>query len=113
MNGQVKYAITNYLTPDNKINEFHFYYPDGFTKKDSIVKLISDGLSFINYSGHGTSAGWLHVDIKSPDVKNFSNRSMYPFVISNACRTAQFNAFSSWQNGTAHGRAIRIYQLYQ
>ncbi len=106
MNGQVKYAITNYLTPDNKINEFHFYYPDGFTKKDSIVKLISDGLSFINYSGHGTSAGWLHVDIKSPDVKNFSNRSMYPFVISNACRTAQFNDTASFGNKMvlSHGK---------
>ena len=106
MNGQVKYAITNYLIPDNKINEFHFYYPDGFTKKDSIVKLISDGLSFINYSGHGTSAGWLHIDIKSPDVKNFTNKSMYPFVISNACRTAQFNDTASFGNKMvlSHGK---------
>lgn len=98
MNGQVKYAITNYLTPANKINEYHFYYPEGFTKKDSIMKLISKGLSFINYTGHGSSAGWLHVDIKSPDVKNFNNRSMYPFVISNACRTAQFNDTASLGN---------------
>ncbi len=33
MNGQIKYAITNYLTPANKINEFHFYYPDGYYKE--------------------------------------------------------------------------------
>jgi hypothetical protein len=98
MNGQIKYAITNYLTPANKINEFHFYYPDGFTKKDSVLKLISKGLSFINYTGHGSSAGWLHVDIKSPDIRKFSNKSMYPFIISNACRTAQFNDTASFGN---------------
>jgi hypothetical protein len=98
MNGQIKYAVTNYLTPVNKINEYHFYYPDGYTKKDSAMKLISKGLSFINYTGHGSSAGWLHIDIKSQDVKNFNNTSMYPFVISNACRTAQFNDTTSLGN---------------
>ena len=98
MNGQVKYAVTNYLKPENKINEYHFYYPEGFTKKDSVIRLISEGLSFINYSGHGSSAGWLHLDIKSPDIKNFSNKSMFPFVISNACRTAQFNDTATFGN---------------
>lgn len=98
MNGQVKYAVTNYLIKEKNIDEYHFYYPDGYTKKDSIISLISKGLSFINYTGHGSSAGWLHVDIKSPDVRNFNNRSMYPFVISNACRTAQFNDTASLGN---------------
>jgi hypothetical protein len=98
MNGQIKYAVTNYLTPANKINESHFYYPDGYTKKDSVIKLISKGLSFINYTGHGSSAGWLHIDIKSPDIKKFNNSSKYPFVISNACRTAQFNDTASFGN---------------
>jgi len=98
MNGQIKYAVTYYLTTAKNINEFHFYYPDGYTKKDSVIKLISDGLSFINYTGHGSSAGWLHVDIKSPDIKKFNNSSMYPFIISNACRTAQFNDTASFGN---------------
>jgi len=98
MNGQIKYLITNYLKPANKIDEYHFYYPDGFTKKDSVIKLISKGLSFINYTGHGSLAGWLHIDIKSLDVKNFNNKSMYPFVVSNACRTAQYNDTASFGN---------------
>lgn len=95
MNGQIKYAVTNYLTTGNKINEFHFYYPDGYTKKDSILKLISGGLSFINYTGHGSSSAWLHLDIKSSDVKTLNNSNMYPFIISNACRTAQFSDTTS------------------
>ena len=98
MNGQVKYAITNYLKPEYGINNYHFYYPEGYTKKDSILKLISSGLSFINYTGHGNSSGWLHVDINSPDIDGFSNRNMYPFVISNACRTGQFSDTTSFGN---------------
>ena len=27
MNGQLKYLVTNYLTPQNNITENHFYYP--------------------------------------------------------------------------------------
>ncbi len=98
MNGQIKYAITNYLKSENKINAYYFYYPDGFTKKDSVIKLINNGLSFINYTGHGASSGWLHLELKSPDIVNFRNENMYPFIISNACRTAQFNDTSSFGN---------------
>ncbi len=98
MNGQVKYAVTNYLKPENRINNYHFYYPEGHTKKDSIMKLISLGLSFINYTGHGNSSGWLHLEIKTPDIVSFRNKNMYPFVISNACRTAQFNDTASFGN---------------
>jgi Peptidase family C25/Propeptide_C25/Peptidase family C25, C terminal ig-like domain len=91
MNGQVKYAITNYLTKTNKINEYHFYYPQSYTSKDSIIELINKGTSFINYTGHGEALGWLHVNIKSSDIQSFKNKNMYPFIISNACSTAQFN----------------------
>jgi hypothetical protein len=98
MNGQIKYAITNYLTKTNKIDEFHFNYPQSYTSKDSITELINKGVSFINYTGHGESSGWLHVNIKSSDIPSFENKNMYPFVISNACRTAQFNLASTFGN---------------
>jgi hypothetical protein len=96
MNGQIKYATTNYLTPANKIQEFHFNYPQSYTSKDSIIELINKGISFINYTGHGEALGWLHVNIKSPDIPSFVNKNMYPFVISNACATAQFNLSTSF-----------------
>ncbi len=105
MNGQVKYAVTNYLTPANKINEQHFYYfsklsEDGAlpARKDSLIKSINKGVSFINYTGHGDETGWLHLNIKFPEIQAFENKNMYPFIISNACRTAQFNLASSFGN---------------
>jgi hypothetical protein len=98
MNGQVKYNITNYLTAENKIEEHHFFYPQSFTAKDSIIKLINNGVSYINYSGHGDATGWLHINIKVPDIPLFKNKSRYPFIISNACRTAQYNIAASFGN---------------
>jgi hypothetical protein len=94
MNGQIKYGIENYLIPQNKINEYHFYYPQSYTAKDSIIKLINKGVSFINYTGHGDVNGWLHVNLKVSDIPSFINKNMYPFVISNACQTSKFNTSS-------------------
>lgn len=105
MNGQIKYMVTNYLTAANKVKEYHFYYPqaDLNRQKDSIIKLINAGTSFINYTGHGDATGWLHVNIKSADIPSFKNKNMYPFVVSNACRTAEFNTSNSFGNSMVLG----------
>lgn len=92
MNGQVNYTVSNYFTASNKINDFHFLYPNA--KKDTIIKLINRGLSFINYTGHGSSTGWLYLNIETGDVPSLKNSNMYPFVISNACQTSRFNTSS-------------------
>ena len=95
MNGQVKYAVENYLTTANKINEQHFYYSSPYTSpKDSVIKLINKGTSFINYTGHGLADIWQHLEINVNDVANLTNKNMYPFIISNACLTSQFNITS-------------------
>lgn len=103
MDGQIKYCVTNYLTEGNNINENHFYHYTGtdrdawlLQQKDSIIRLINEGTSFINYSGHGDASGWLHVNLKTADTASLSNRSMYPFIISNACRTGEFQTRNSF-----------------
>jgi hypothetical protein len=99
MNGQVKYGIENYLIPQNKINEYHFYYPQDLgQQKDSIIKLINKGLSFINYTGHGEYDRWKSLDIKVADTSKLKNSNMYPFIISNACYTGQFDIPYSFGN---------------
>lgn len=100
MNGQIKYAVSNYLTKANRINEYHFYYPHNTIPgtRDSVLKLIDRGLSFVNYTGHGDATGILHINIKIAEVAAMKNRNMYPFFISNACRTAQYNLAASFGN---------------
>ncbi len=95
MNGQVRYAITNYLNQDNKIKGYHFYYPQTQpAHEDSIKKIINNGVSFVNYSGHGSAVAWLGLNIDTSDVRKLTNSNMYPFVISNACLTSKFDVSS-------------------
>jgi hypothetical protein len=101
MNGQIKYALDNYLNEANKIKEQHFYYFSKLSvtgalsaRKDSLIRYINNGTSFINYTGHGEAAGWQHIDIKVRDTASLSNKNMYPFIISNACQTSRYNVTS-------------------
>lgn len=99
MNGQLKYLTTNYLTAANKITNSHFYYPSTLTaEKDSIIKLINKGTSFINYTGHGDVSIWLHLGFQVADTAKLHNVNMYPLIISNACQTARFSSKYSLGN---------------
>jgi hypothetical protein len=99
MNGQVYYGINNYLNPSTGINGFHFYYPaSNSSAKDSIIKIINKGISFANYTGHGTTNGWLYMNISTSDTSLMKNKDMYPFIISNACSTSEFYNNGSFGN---------------
>jgi len=96
MNGQVNYAINNYLTPENRIKEYHLY--NGQSNGDTIKKLINQGLSFLNYTGHGSTTAWLSMAFTSDTVNVLKNKNMYPLVISNACQTSSFELSNSFGN---------------
>ncbi len=98
MNGQVNYAVNNYLKSENGIKEYHFTYPHVTNHKDSIRKLINKGVSFLNYSGHGATTGWLGLTINIAEVDTLKNKDMYPLVISNACQTSSFELSNSFGN---------------
>jgi hypothetical protein len=98
MNGQLKYAMNYYLNTENNIEGHVFYYPQSYSSEDTIKELINNGVSFINYTGHGAVSGWLDPVIKLPEIALFTNKNMYPFVISNACQTAHFNVAESMGN---------------
>lgn len=107
MNGQVKYALDNYINTANKLTEHHFYYPQSGNIKviDSLKKVINSGVSFVNYTGHGAYDGWLYLLSGSPryyisgaNVDLLTNSNMYPLVISNACQTGLFSSAASLGN---------------
>lgn len=110
MNGQINYQVGNYFTPENNISERHFNHSEETDivkvneilegqKKNIIDTLINgQGLSFINYSGHGSSSGWLNLNILVSDTAKLKNTDKYPFIISNACLTGQYGKSSSFAN---------------
>jgi hypothetical protein len=100
MNGQLNYVLNNYLKSSNNIDEYHFFYPQSASVnvEDSIKKLFKKGVGFVNYTGHGEALGWLDPTIKTKDIDSLKNKNMYPFIITNACRTAQYSTSTSFGN---------------
>lgn len=92
MNGHIRYGLENYLLPENNISERHFYYPT--VNKDSIINIINSGVSFINYTGHGSSTALLNINFITSDINKLNNTGKYPLMISNACRTSNFTVNS-------------------
>lgn len=99
MNGQVGYLYNNYLSKDPSLNARRWKYPDSAVKDDSLKLLFNQGLSILNYTGHGEASGFSDPVFKVPNVSELTNKNEYPLIIANACRTAQINVASCF--GTA------------
>lgn len=99
MNGQVSYLYNNYLGRDTSLNAIRWLYPEAPLKDDSLRTVFNNGLSFLNYTGHGEATGFSDPVFKTSAVKDLTNGNAYPLIIANACRTAQINVASCF--GTA------------
>ena len=99
MNGQVGYIYNNYLSKVAYLNAFRWKYPESGVKDDSLKLLFNQGLSILNYTGHGEASGFSDPVFKVPNVNELTNKNEYPLIIANACRTAQINVASCF--GTA------------
>ncbi len=51
---------------------------------------IQAGQSIINYSGHGSHSGWACVPVDNDFIMGLTDTGAYPFTITNACQTGQF-----------------------
>ncbi len=89
-NGQINYGISYYFNPAHGINSHTYLYPKSGSSSDSIIKNISDGVGFVNYTGHGVSNRWLSPEFNISDIDSLKNLSKYPLMIGNGCSTATF-----------------------
>lgn len=95
MNGHIDYASEYYLNLSAGFNATAFRYPGSGSMSDSVKALVNNGLSFVNYTGHGLSAKWNSPEFTNDDAANLTNAGMYPFVISNACLTGNYGSGSN------------------
>ncbi len=76
------------------------------------IDAINDGVSIINYTGHGWQLGWANGSpIEVSHVENLDNAGMLPFVITVGCNVGEFNTQTnsfaeSWLRATSNGEAI-------
>ncbi len=76
------------------------------------IDAINDGVSIINYTGHGWQLGWGNGSpIEVSHVENLDNAGKLPFVITVGCNVGEFNTQTnsfaeSWLRATNNGEAI-------
>ena len=76
------------------------------------IDAINDGVSIINYTGHGWQQGWGNgAPLEVSHVNNLDNAGKLPFVITVGCNVGEFNtetnSFSeSWLRATNNGEAV-------
>ncbi|MDA9189397.1 C25 family cysteine peptidase [bacterium] len=81
---------------DTKLEPFTFttYFdasaPTGKSKKDVLAK-INEGVSLINYAGHGSHTAWSTTGFSNKEIKKLKNGSMLPAIVSVACVNGQFH----------------------
>ena len=89
------------------------YHSKGATRAD-ISASINDGRGIVEYSGHGAQDMWYgpgdngSASYRQSDVTANTNSGMYPFVVANACLTAQINygadvVGETWQKSAGKG----------
>ncbi len=67
-NGQINYAQNNYLNAEQGIQTHMFRYPDSDTSAQTILDLISGGVGFVNYTGHGEVDRWRDPAFRISDI---------------------------------------------
>ncbi len=89
-NGQINYAHNYYLNDSNGHHAHMFPYPESGTSDSLILDLISRGVGFVNYTGHGLYDRWIDPTFHQNDIDRLENLGKYPVMIGNGCETNVF-----------------------
>ncbi len=91
-NGQINYASDYYLNEEQGHTTHMFRYPESDTSAGAILDLISGGVGFVNYTGHGEVDRWEDPGFRISDIDQLQNLGKYPVMIGNGCETNYFLA---------------------
>ena len=59
-----------------------------------VAKVVNDGVSIINYTGHGSETSWVTTDFSNSGVKALTNANKLPFIFSVACVNGNFTSYT-------------------
>ena len=83
---------------------------DGSGGTDAMgISAINNGVSLINYTGHGSISSWGNgASLSSSQINSLTNQNKLPFVITVGCNVGEFNSTDecfaeSWQRATHNG----------
>ena len=96
-NGQINYGTTNYFgnsttTPFGPygILDHVYLYPSSGSAEASIIQDMNNGLSFINYTAHGSETTWYDPSLTIANINSLTNANKYFVAVGNCCLTNAF-----------------------
>lgn len=92
--GTHNYCITNYMDPRGYTS--HKVYPSQGGNAAAAVTVINDGISFLTFSGHGSTTSWGDMSFGQSDFNQMTNDGMFPGVLSHACITGDYSVGTCW-----------------
>ncbi len=90
-NGQINYGTTYYFNADHDIYSHTYLYPESGSHASDIVQNVSDGVSYINYTAHGSSTSWSDPYFGQNDINNLQNYGKYCLAVGNCCTTSDYS----------------------
>ena len=100
--GTHNYVVSNYFEPNGFTCDKIYARLGGSTS--NITSSINNGRLIANYSGHGEENSWYNPSFSMSNVSSLSNGDKYPFVVSNACLTGNFD----WYNESYGERWVKV-----
>ena len=98
-NGQINYGTDYYFNGAHGIYSYTYLYPESGSHSADIVANVSEGVSYVNYTAHGSQTSWADPSFTIANINSLQNDHEYPTVVGNCCLT---NAFDT---GTCFGEA--------
>ncbi len=92
-NGQINYGTTYYFNAAHNLLSHTYLQPEpsGANYSQSIKNNVSNGVSYANYTAHGSANGWADPSFSISDIASLTNADKYCLMVGNCCQTNTYN----------------------
>lgn len=109
-NGQITYGTTHYFNIAHNLSSHTYLQPEpaGANYSLQIRTEVSNGVSYANYTAHGSESGWADPQFSISQIPTLQNDHKYCLMVGNCCLTSKFDVtcFAEEITRAAHKGAI-------
>ena len=92
-NGQINYGTQYYFNTAHNLVSHTYLQPEpgGGNYSQNIRNHVSAGVSYANYTAHGSPDGWADPSFSISNVASLQNANKYCLMVGNCCQTNTYN----------------------
>ena len=91
-NGQINYGTEHYFNASHGINSNTYLYPESNSGVEGeLIGTYNDGVSFVNYTAHGSQTSWSNPSLGISDINALTNNEKYFLAVGNCCLTSTYD----------------------